>query len=255
MIKKIKKLIFFILKNKHFYACSVCGGKSFLRLYKIRHLFNICRCKDCGVICLNPRMNEEGYEEYYRNYYFGNYFPKIETRKPYEEIKESSREVQIFSHLKEYVSHKSKIVEIGCGEGKNLIVFFKQGFSHLTGLEPSPDCCRRLQNFYDIECINKSLANFDGEKKFDCVILSHMLEHFIEPDKALKKIRNMIKPHGIVYIRVPPLLKNNLAQFTIPHTFYFEEKTLKMLLDKSGFMIERSFDSPENEIVLITKLR
>ena len=137
---------------------------------------------------MNPRMNEKGYEEYYRTKYFGEYQPKIESQKPYADEVKDSRAIKIFEDLKDYISVTSKVIEIGSGEGVNLIVLKEKGFTNVTGLEISPECCDKLELFYHIRCVKKSLrefgAHFNGGG-FDCVILSHTLEHFVEPKKAL----------------------------------------------------------------------
>lgn len=245
--------------KKYHYNCSVCGNNSFSKIYGVS-VFNVCVCRTCGVVCLNPRMDERGYIDYYRNQYYGNYAPKIEAKKPYNKNLKNSRGVKIFNDLQKYVAIKSRIIEIGCGNGKNLITFRNKGFNNLTGLEPASDCFKKLQKFYGIRFFNQSLSefatNFDIDRKFDCVILSHMLEHFVEPEKALRIIANIIKPEGILYILVPYLygLKNPFSQFCIPHTFYFSDVTLKTLLRNSGFLVEKHFESPtKDEIALLAK--
>jgi len=245
------------IKRNIIYNCSVCGENSFLKIYGVS-VFNVCVCRTCGVVCLNPRMDEGGYVDYYRNQYYRNYQPKIEVKKPVR-IEKTFRGVKIFNDLQKYVSPKSRIIEIGCGEGENLIVFKNKGFNDLTGLDPSSDCCKRLENF-NIECIDKPLSEFatnlDINRKFDCVILSHVLEHFVEPEKALQIIANIIKPDGILYILVPNLygFKNPFSQFCIPHTFYFSKVSLESLLRNSSFIVEKYFEgSNEDEIALLAK--
>lgn len=248
--------------KKHFYNCPICGSKTFLKICGINISDDVCVCRICGIVCLNPRMDEKGYEEYYRNQYFGKYQSEIETKRPYPKIEEDSRAAKIFRDLQKYVSPRSKIIEIGCGKGRNLIIFKENGFNHLTGVEPSADCCRKIEKFYGINYINKTLSEFVTElnekEKFGCLILSHTLEHFVEPEKALKMIGNIIDTQGIIYIRIPSLSyeyrdSNPFAQFTLPHTFYFTKESLKMLLRNSGFIIERYFKASDGEIVFLVK--
>ena len=171
------------------------------------------------------------------------------------------RGVKIFNDLQdqEYLRRDAKIIGIGCGEGENLIVFKKNGFNDLTGLEPSLDCCRKLQKFYSIKCINKSLASympdFNASERFDCVILSHMLEHFVEPEKALGMINSIMKPEGVMYILGPDFygFSKPYSQFTTPHTFYFSRTSLEMLLNNSGFTVDKYFESSAKEIALVAK--
>lgn len=244
--------------KKYHYNCSICGSNSFLKIYGVS-IFPVCLCRNCGIVCLNPRMDEKEYEEYYRTQYHGNYQSKVEIKKPCGNIKENFRGAKIFNDLKQYLTPKSRIIEIGCGEGDNLIVFKSRGFNSLTGLEVDSDCCEKLEKFYSIKCINQSLlkfvANFNEKEKFDCAILSHTLEHFVEPNKAIRLIGNLIEPKGFLYIRVPNFygFTNSFSQFCTPHTFYFSNITLEMLLKNSGFIIISYFSAPKDEIVLLAK--
>ena len=247
-----------IILKKYYYICSVCGNKSFLKIYRVS-LFNVCVCCICGVVCLNPRMDERGYINYYRNQYYNNYFLKKKFRKQ-QEIKKISREIKIFNDLKKYITKKSKIIEIGCGNGANLMILKGKGFNSLVGIEPAIECFKNLKKIENIKFFNQSLfeftSKFDNKEKFDCVILSHILEHFVEPDKELKTIASLIKSGSILYILVPCIYepKNPFSQFCIPHTFYFSEVTLKTLLEKSGFLIKKCFKNFNNgEITVIAE--
>lgn len=256
-IKKGKK------QERHFFPCSVCGAHSmgsFKRLYdfgRFSQRQTVSVCKNCGTVCLNPRWDERKYEEYYQSQYYGEYQLRI-IDKGYDDIKDSSRGIKIFNDLREYLDKDAKIIEIGCGEGGNLIVFQKDGFKNLTGLEPSLDCCRKLQKFSNINCINETLAsyvlNFNASRRFDCIILSHMLEHFVEPEKALEMISSIMETQGVLYILVPNFYGSEpYSQFTIPHTFYFSKASLEILLNNSGFIVDKYFESPVNEIALVAR--
>ena len=212
-------------------------------------------------------MDEQGYmENFIKNYrydLFGNYLDDdVDPDEPYmkNEI-ESSASQKIFNDLKNYLPQKAKILDVGCGEGDHLIFLKQNGFDDLVGLDPIPEYCQKLKNFYEISCYNKSLAEFaDGKKKFDCVVLSHVIEHFVEPNKALEAISSLIADGGILYLRTPDLykFKNPFSQFCIPHTFYFSKITLENLLRKHGFKVKRYFDGlifPHEMILLVQKER
>lgn len=59
------------------------------------------------------------------------------------------------------------------------------------------------------EFILGDFMNHDfGERKFDAIIASHVLEHFPNPNIFLKKIRSLLKEDGIFFVVVPPLKHN-----------------------------------------------
>lgn len=242
-IYSVKKMPHKSKIEKFYFECAVCEGKSFLKIYGVS-VFNVCLCQRCGLVCLNPRMDEKGYMgKFYQNYrydLFGNYLDdNVDPNESYikDEI-ESSASQKIFNDLKNYLPQKAKILDVGCGAGEYLIFFKQNGFDNLVGLDPIPEYCQKLKNFYKISCYNQSLADFtDRNKKFDCVILSHVIEHFVEPNKALEAISNLLADDGVLYLRTPDLyrFKNPFSQFCIPHTFYFSPATLEALLLKHGF--------------------
>lgn len=251
--------------EKFFFNCSLCESKSFSKIYGVS-IFNVCLCPNCGLVCLNPRMDEKGYMGDYIKSYSSECFgdslaDPVDAKKLYDDIEKKPGPMKVFNDLKKYLSPESKIIDIGCGVGGNLAVLKKNKFNYLTGLEPAPDCCKRLQNFYDIECFSRSLSefaqDFKQKKKFDCIILDQVIEHFVEPEKALEMISSLIKPEGILYIRTPDFYRfsNPLSQFCIPHTFYFSDVTLKMLLRNYGFIVKEYFESliPHEMVLLAVK--
>ena len=231
--------------EKFYFECAVCEGKSFLKIYGVS-VFNVCLCERCGLVCLNPRMDEKGYMgKFYQNYrqdLFGNYLAEpVSSDELQKRVIESPFPRKILDDLKPYLSKSSRILEIGSGAGEVLILLKQKGFNNVAGVEPVVEDCQRLKKLYGIECYAQSFSEFasanDKKEKFDCVILSHVIEHFVEPDKALVEISNLVVESGILYIRTPDLykFKNPFSQFCIPHTFYFSPATLETLLKKYGF--------------------
>ena len=244
------------MKKIHF-KCSVCGKDQFKKLKWYNGWFSfilsVSICNECGTVCLNPRMNEQDYEEYYRSQYYGNYQPK-----PHYNEATTSKGNEIFSCLLPYIKKESALLEIGCGPGGNLLTLKKEGFNNITGIEPSLDCCLGI-HAHGIECKNSGLLEYVDSRPepFNLIILSGVLEHFVEPDKSLILIRDLLKEDGLIYISVPNIYgfigKYTHDVFTIPHTFYFSVNSLKHLLTNSGFEIIECFDSKKNEISLIAK--
>ena len=241
--------------EKFFFACPICNSQKYETIYGVS-VFHVCMCVSCGLVCLNPRMDEQGYmEKLYKTYrkdLFGNYLADdVDTKELYDTPIESPAAEKAYNHIKEYVPKDAEILEVGCGSGEGLIVLKQNGFRNVMGIEPDLDeeSCKSLKELYDIECYNKSFSEFveefGGKKKFDCIILDQVIEHFVEPDKNIKMLHNLMAENGILYIATPDLYKFNrpFSQFAIPHTFYFSRKTIEILLKKYGFRVEQYFDS------------
>ena len=238
------------------YACSVCGLDQFKKLryqrFERQGLY-VSVCNNCGVICLNPRMSENDYALYYKNQYYGQYQPHPE--KDPEPVSDGSRAVQISDDLRPWLRDSTKVLEIGCGPGKNLIELKTRGFAKVVGLEPSLECCEIVRS-HGIPCVNGVLSDGDGISGefgfFDILILSHMVEHFVDPGIALRRMRDLLVDDGSLYIIVPDVYKCDYRrQFTIPHTFYFSVNTLQSLLLNNGFTVRQVFTDRPSEIALL----
>jgi 2-polyprenyl-3-methyl-5-hydroxy-6-metoxy-1,4-benzoquinol methylase len=79
---------------------------------------------------------------------------------------------------------------------------------------------------------------------FDVATLWHVLEHFLDPFGALKQIRTMLRPGGLIVIEVPNL---HSAKFVLArhkweggnhplyHRTFFTSRTLTRALREAGF--------------------
>lgn len=241
------------------FACSVCGLDQFTKLrdHRLETLgLYVSVCKNCGVVCLNPRMNDQDYADYYTTEYYGQYQPHPK-RQP-SPTSGSDRAIQIGNDLQPWLQNSTRVLEVGCGPGGNLIELKNRGITELTGLEPSVECSEILQS-HGIQCLNGVLSDvdiLDTAGPFDVLILSHMLEHFVDPASALRRIRNLLADDGLLYILVPNIYDGDYRrQFTVPHTFYFSPNTLQFLLYNSGFAIQQQFTDRSPEIALLASKR
>jgi len=224
------------MKHKY-YSCSVCKSREFELIYERGVFFDkiyISICKNCGIVCQNPRMDETFFEKYYSSdEYYGHYQPQI-------------NESSVSSH----------ILEIGTGRGDNLITLKEKGFINLYGTEINSRCVNTLKK-KRIKCFNGNLRKFLKTKTglFDLIILSHVLEHFVEPDNELLDISELLKETGYLFVLVPNLTSpsNTFSQFTLPHTFYFTKTSLSNLLGICGLSSIMSKQLISSELATLAK--
>lgn len=83
-------------------------------------------------------------------------------------------------------------------------------------------------------------------KEFDCVFLSNVMEHLERPLEALKEIRRMLKPSGVLFLSTPNGALYNLKKLVgkvykramdRTHIHEFIWKELRTLVEKGGFQI------------------
>jgi len=100
------------------------------------------------------------------------------------------------------IDTKSKVLDIGCGDGFWLELLRNLGFNNLCGIDLSkPMVGRALLKNLDVEC--KDIYEIDYYNKFDIIIMMDVLEHLPNVSKALMIVNNALKTNGILYITTP----------------------------------------------------
>ena len=99
-----------------------------------------------------------------------------------------------------------KVLEIGAGV-KPHIEFLKHNFSSYNVLDLDFD--DNLKKFYKKNFSNISFQTYDGDtipfdnESYDRIILSHCLEHILDPEKILNEIIRIMKKTSILSIAIP----------------------------------------------------
>jgi SAM-dependent methyltransferase len=115
--------------------------------------------------------------------------------------------------LKGRFSKEMKILDAGCGEGRNLVYFLHQGFQ-VFGVDANPIAiqmarvyAQTIQPGYDIQRFQKALVEEMPfhQGAFDVVISSAVL-HFAHSqhqfEKMMEEMMRVLKPGGIFFLRM-----------------------------------------------------
>jgi SAM-dependent methyltransferase len=237
-------------------ACNVCGADNFQTISnkgKNGLPTNVVLCKNCGLGYLNPRWDSVSYMSFYRNEYDHYYRPKILKEETYNEndvnpIEKRLKQLGCFPESADF------ILEIGSGEGKNLKHFSSLfPLATLLAIEPSIESQHQLN---DVERDWEA----DHLNKIDIILMRHVLEHFMNPLFALKKIRKTLTDSGIIYIAVPNNLNptKNLEGkwFRNVHTYYFNKYSLNHLMNLAGLEVLSIIEGDQfnkHEVFLIVR--
>lgn len=157
--------------------------------------------------------------------------------------------------LKYLGSEKSigrRLLEVGCGKGRFLEVARNAGYK-VYGLEPSARSYAlahlRLGDVVAPAGL-ESIENAEGLKgQYDIIVLWHVLEHLLNPDEVLMRIRGLLAAEGKVLIAVPNFAsyqakigKENWYHLDPPrHLHHFTPKSLKVFVERNDLSVERVF--------------
>lgn len=220
----------------------LCGNNSFTKIYQgIRPFkFLILKCTQCGVCRTSPFPETKARDFFVDDKEILNYrLNKFQVKMDRNRLRRDFRMAQTQNIPSPY------ILDIGCNIGLFASYALEEGFNVF-----SIDANAKRIHFahHAVKrrmCIaDASYAPF-GADIFDCVNLSHVLEHLEEPLQALSEVYRVLKPDGLLIINVPnckgliPLLRPLSWQGWSPqtHFWHFTPKTLVSLLQRMDFKV------------------
>jgi SAM-dependent methyltransferase len=219
-------------------TCNICGRDETDPIAE-QNSHRVVGCKNCGLVYVNPRPAPDELILLYNDYH-----------------QRGSKDARTWSSLMEknftgtsklldrMFPGGGRLLDIGCGYGHFVGQMAGLGWSAF-GIDPSPSTVDYARG----KGLNVSRTTIDKasfpESSFDAITAFYVLEHLFDPFSALKKIISLLRPGGVVVLRVPhttPLVKllgffsirNNLYDLPF-HLYDFSPDTLRQLLEKAGF--------------------
>lgn len=96
-----------------------------------------------------------------------------------------------------------RILDAGCGDGRNLSVFAETGFE-ITGIDVSKEAIKKAERvkskFPDINLKIGSIEEMDFQNEFDAIICDFVLVHIPEIEKAVDNFYKALKENGLALL-------------------------------------------------------
>jgi 2-polyprenyl-3-methyl-5-hydroxy-6-metoxy-1,4-benzoquinol methylase len=221
-------------------ACPYCGSKDRTLAYKnVQDWSFYCAsgnwtywdCKGCEALYLSPRPSEASIGKAYSSYYTHSSEKKESILQLLKErIKNEcwshwlnadikprlyipkvlgclltpmkSRLIELFGLRELLTRPKGKLMDIGCGNGYTLSLATRLGW-HTTGLEIDP-IALHVAHTQGLNVLEGTYEKLDEYRQvFDCIVCSHVLEHVHKPQDMLIKLKDALKPGGILLLSLP----------------------------------------------------
>lgn len=130
------------------YGGCVCGNLKDFEIIAEKDMWGLdvktVICENCGLIMINPRMNQTSYNKFYDNYYRKIHDDKI-TLEEYFKL-ENKRGERIFEFIKSLTNRKiENVLEIECGAG-GILHTFKENGCNITGIDLDSRCINYGKN-------------------------------------------------------------------------------------------------------------
>lgn len=212
--------------------CPLCGllprkENKIHEQHFVGHLRHDIYSCPCGMVFSDSGLTQFWYDEYYR------------YRSKYADIggesitEDPSRHRHTASWIQPFVHHDKSILDIGCANGILLETLRDFGYTAAEGFDPSAACRAK--------CAEKGLTvNVYPRGEYDCIVLSHVLEHIYDIQTEFPRILSLAKMGGVVYIEVPDARNYNdlspFQDFNVEHINHFSLSSLCSLCGRHGLV-------------------
>jgi SAM-dependent methyltransferase len=225
--------------------CDICGSDDYhVVAEKGRFGLNVRNviCRQCGLVYVNPRMDEGESADFYSKKYRKLHFDTESPTEAYAQI-DDLRAKDRMRFLEDHVSlpPQGYVLDIGSSTGAYLSHLSDRGWAAF-GIEPDINFSEFARTRYGLNVFTGMLEEADlREDFFDLIIALHVLEHFRSPKKSLGLINRKLKQGGLLFVEIPnldkPLRGKLKAFFSNVHFYSFSKNTITELLQMTGFQI------------------
>jgi len=146
----------------------------------------------------------------------------------------------------------NRILDIGCGTGTMGECLRRMRERYVVGITYSrQEADLASKRISKVECGDLNGFDFSTLGVFDCVIMSHILEHLYSPDDLLEKLKCALASESVIIVALPNILhwkqrKEFLAGrwryqdggiMDRTHFRFFDRNSSKELLERTGYEI------------------
>lgn len=230
--------------------CPVCSSSAIAHYvsaedyhYGISGTYATYRCQNCDLVFLNPMPTTNDLATLYPIDYYSYQIPTL-PHGPRHILRILMRLERVT--LVPDFPKPGTMLDVGCGAGHYLLKMRSLGWT-VFGSELSQAAAEIGRSIgIDIRGGELTEAQFEAEK-FDFVRLNHSFEHIYNPHEILAEIKRILKPGGKLFIGVPnasglwaKIFGKYWWYFGAPvHTYNYSPRNLKILLEETGFSVER----------------
>jgi SAM-dependent methyltransferase len=219
-------------------ACNLCGARD-EQLLRRKEGYRFVRCRQCGLIYVNPQIHPDTARRVYSEQYFRHggawlgYEDYLKDKPLYVEM--FGREVRLLGRYKS----PGHLLDIGCATGFFLEVAERRGWQPF-GVEVSEFAAEHARKLFGDRVYIGTVEEARYECAFfDAIACYSTLEHLCDPLATLKEAHRILKPDGVLVVSVPDvehwLSRRSFQWKPTEHLFYFSPKTLSAMFAAAGF--------------------
>ncbi len=203
--------------------------------------FHYVRCRNCGLVYLNPRPAPAAIGRYYPR---GSYYTfQVDGQAAAEIVRPAHRRLarQLTQRL-----GAGRAFDVGCGDGSFLLALQERGWQP-SGIEFDQATVAALQQHRKLPVVAGDFVTAElSDSNFDLVSMLEVLEHLHQPLAALQRARDILRPGGTLVVTVPNissleyrLWRGQWVALEPPlHLYHFTSQTLTRALHQAGLQVQ-----------------
>lgn len=243
-------------------TCIICGSgdmeflfRTWDRHYGTKGEYGVGRCRQCGLIFLDPMLSELELGELYPDDYYA-YQPVVTRMSWLRKLGKRLFRLPIPTHDPVF-STPGKVLDVGCGSGEYLLKMRRRGW-RVFGVEPSRRAASAGQD-EGLEIFHGTLAQaMFPNHFFDYVRANHSFEHMPNPHEALDEISRILRPGGKLFIGLPNtaslgfrIFKQYWWHLCVPvHVYGYSLGNIQSILTQHRFHVTESYFSSNYASIL-----
>jgi 2-polyprenyl-3-methyl-5-hydroxy-6-metoxy-1,4-benzoquinol methylase len=234
-------------------SCAACGGsdatvchhQEFVvpNCYPLPAAYDVLICRRCGFSYADPQASQQDYDYFYSDW--SKYADANSSTGRGLTKYDAERLRTTASDIARVLPSHASILDAGCATGGLLEALRAEGFPSVAGLDPSPRCVSACRERGLRAHVGSLGAAPSGLPRFDCIVLSHVLEHIFDIPAFFEAMLRLLARGGHLYLETPDAsryreyLSAPFQEFNTEHINHFSTRALENTARRFGFRAVR----------------